>query len=302
VLENDDNAAHYLERDGDVIPRYDAQWNDDFHHAAHVLATGERDGYYVDYAQRPVAMLARALAEGFIYQGEYSTFRERPRGHPSAHLPPLAFVDCLQNHDQVGNRAFGERIGALASAPRLRTLYAMLLLAPSIPLLFMGEEWSAATPFQFFCDFSGELGQAVREGRRREFTHFAAFADERATESIPDPTDEATFERSCLNWNELAQAPHAEWLAFVSKLIAVRKHELVPRLDGIASGTIRMLDEFAFAIAWPLASGGKWYMAVNLGDHAVTSPDLPGQLVYVNAAGEDSAFGANTVRVTCDEH
>ena len=169
VLENDANQARF------VGPgKYNAQWNDDSHHGYHVLATGERDGYYAAYADQPARHLARCLAEGFAYQGEVSPFSGHSRGEKSSHLPPSCFVDFLQNHDQVGNRAFGERIGALAEQARLEALYACVLLAPQVPLLFMGEEFDASTPFLYFCDFGPDLAQAVATGRREEFRRFAA--------------------------------------------------------------------------------------------------------------------------------
>ncbi len=301
LLENDDNAARYLEREQDRPRLYTAQWNDDFHHAAHVVATDERDGYYMDYAEAPVAMFARALAEGFIYQGEYSRFRQRTRGEKSTQLPPLAFVDFLQNHDQIGNRAFGKRLTELAPAARLRALYALLLLSPAVPMLFMGEEWAASTPFLFFCDFPGELGEAVREGRRREFAHFAALNDPAQRKAIPDPTAKDTFERSRLDWDESGAPPHAEWLAFMTDLIALRRRELVPRLSGMQSGAVRMLDDSGFVISWPLARGGDWHMAANLGTRALEMPSLAGRAIYPEAV-PSGELTPNAVLVFCDEH
>jgi maltooligosyltrehalose trehalohydrolase len=172
VLENDLNDAARLAPRADAAPRHvSAQWNDDVHHALHVIATGEHDGYYADFAAEPQRLLGRALAEGFGFQGDVSHWRGgKPRGTPSAHLPPLAFVNSLQTHDQVGNRALGERIGVLAErrgrTPALRALIACVLLAPAVPMLFMGEEYAADTPFLYFCDFEGALAQAVTEGRR----------------------------------------------------------------------------------------------------------------------------------------
>src|SRR5262245_14150785 len=195
VLENDRNQAGLLAR-GTAPDRprwYTAQWNDDVHHAFHVLLTGEHSGYYADYADEPAAHLGRALTSGFAYQGEPSAFRGgAARGEPSAHLPPTAFVGFLQNHDQVGNRALGDRLAALAPALAPRTAMAVLLLAPSPPLLFMGEEWGATTPFPFFCDVGPELAPLVREGRRREFAHDPAFRD--TLDRLPDPTADATFQ------------------------------------------------------------------------------------------------------------
>jgi len=260
VLENDANEARWL-------GRYDAQWNDDAHHAFHVLATGERDGYYRDYAREPARLLARALAEGFAYQGEPSEHRGgAARGEPSAALPSTAFVDFLQNHDQIGNRPFGERLAALASGDALRAVTAVLLLAPAIPLLFMGEEWAASTPFLFFADFGAELALAVTEGRRREFAAWSAFADPATRDRIPDPQDPATMRASVLRWDERAHPRHAAMLALHRELLALRARLIVPRLAGGAHGDgYQMLGATAFRVAWRLGDGSHLTLVANLG-------------------------------------
>jgi maltooligosyltrehalose trehalohydrolase len=216
VLENNRNEARYLVRDAGGRPLHaTAQWDDDVHHALHVLLSGEADGYYADYAGEPLARLGRALAEGFAYQGEHSAFRDKPRGEPSDYLPPNAFVGFLQNHDMIGNRAFGGRIDSFADARFLAAAYACLLLTPLVPMLFMGEEFAASTPFLYFCDFGPELAAAVAAGRRREFQRFAAFTDEAAIARIPDPNAAATFQASKLRWTERSQSPHRDRLALV---------------------------------------------------------------------------------------
>ena len=241
VLENDRNEAHYLERQARCAagarPRVaDAQWNDDLHHALHVLLTGETDGYYADYADDPVGKLGRALAEGFVYQGEPSSFRGGVRrGEPSADLPPAAFVAFLQTHDQVGNRAFGERIDAIADPALMPAALACVLLAPQVPMLFMGQEYAASTPFLFFCDFAPELAAAVREGRRDEFGRFAAFRSAQARDAIPDPNEPGTFSASRLRWSERETPPHRERLALVRHLLAARR-ALLPKLGRIRHG------------------------------------------------------------------
>ena len=235
VLENDRNEARRLARRGGRIERFSAQWNDDLHHALHVLITGETTGFYGDYASEPAAHLGRALAEGFAYQGEPSPFRDgRPRGEPSAELPATAFVAFLQNHDHIGNHPFGVRLAAEVSEPALHAGMAIVLLSPQIPLLFMGEEWASRRPFAFFCDFEPALAEAVREGRRREFAHFPEFRDEAARERIPDPTAAATFAMSRLDWAEPAQPDHAA-LARPLPRAAGRSgmREIVPRLAGM---------------------------------------------------------------------
>ncbi len=204
VLENENNEASWLERGPGGEPTlYNAQWNDDVHHVLHVAATADGEGYYDDYLGR-TRLLGRALAEGFAFQGEPMPYRGAPRGEPSGQLPPSAFIAFLQNHDQIGNRAMGERITALASQSAIRAITAVYLLSPQIPMLFMGEEWQCPQPFLFFCDFDEELGVKVSQGRRAEFARFEAFRDESAREQIPDPQAEQTFRASQLDWTGLA--------------------------------------------------------------------------------------------------
>jgi maltooligosyltrehalose trehalohydrolase len=254
VLENDSNQARFI-----GPGRYTAQWNDDSHHAYHVLATGESDGYYVAYADSPAKHLARCLAEGFAYQGEVSAFSRKPRGEPSAHLPPSCFVDFLQNHDQIGNRAFGERITVLAHERSLKALSAILLLAPSPPLMFMGEEWGCRQAFLFFCDFEGELGEAVRKGRREEFKRFAGFSD-----AIPDPLAESTFRQCVLDWSKR----DASWLSHYKKLLQLRARAIAPRRFG--PGKYRMLGERAFEVQWDGLA-----LIANCGNQAMAVKDFP---------------------------
>src|SRR5258705_2237137 len=255
MLENDANQARFLG------PRkFTAQWNDDSHHGYHVLATGETDGYYIAYADAPAKHLARCLAEGFAYQGEVSPFTKEKRGEPSAHLPPTAFVDFMQNHDQIGNRAFGERLLVLANEEKIKCLTAILLLAPSPPLLFMGEEWGCRQPFLFFCDFDGELGEAVRKGRREEFKRFAAFQDPAARERIPDPLAQATFANCVLRWEDAAPG----WLEFYKELLHIRKAEIAAR--AAKPGRYEMLGERVFSVLWPLEDGGVLRLLANCGD------------------------------------
>jgi maltooligosyltrehalose trehalohydrolase len=264
VLENDANQARFL-----GPGKYDAQWNDDSHHGYHVLATGEADGYYAAYAEAPAKHLARCLAEGFAYQGEVSPFSGEPRGEPSAQLGPACFVDFMQNHDQIGNRAHGERLGSLSNEQILRALSAILLLAPSPPLLFMGEEWGCKQPFLFFCDFAGELGEAVRNGRRDEFARFAAFADPKARARIPDPLAEQTFKRSVLRWKDARSAPGRDCLAHYKHLLEVRRSEIASRSFG--PGRYRMLGARAFEVTW---EGGLALLA-NCGKDSIGVEALP---------------------------
>jgi maltooligosyltrehalose trehalohydrolase len=271
ALENDANDARLLERKDGRPVYYDAQWNDDIHHVYHHLLTGDSGGYYRDYVHEPLQLLARALSTGFVYQGEPSEHRDGAlRGEPSGHLPPTAFVGFIQNHDQIGNRAFGERIADLAGHPAVKAMQAVLLLAPQIPLLFMGEEWGATQPFCFFTDFHDELANAVREGRRREFEKFPQFASEEARTHIPDPNDIATFAASRLDWSVPEQAEHAAWLDLVRGLLRIRHEAIVPRLAGAPGGAANatLLSDTALKVEWVLSDRSLLTLIANLADLA----------------------------------
>lgn len=203
----------------------DAQWSDDFHHSLHALLTGERTGYYVDFGG--VTDVAAALTKGFVYDGRYSSYRRRRHGAPTTGLSGNRFLGYLQNHDQVGNRAVGDRISALVSHELLKVGAALVLASPFVPMLFMGEEWGATSPFLYFTDHGDEaLGRAVREGRRSEFAAFGWDPKE-----IPDPQDPATFARSKLDWGELDKEDHANLLDWHRRLIRMRK-ETPALIDG----------------------------------------------------------------------
>lgn len=266
VLENDDNTASLLERA--PMPLFDAQWNDDMHHALHVMLTGDREGYYAGYINQSAEKLARGLAEGFIYQGETSLYPGGAlRGEPSAHLPPTAFVMFLQNHDQIGNRAFGERLSALADPDALRAAIALLLLSPQIPLLFMGDEFGATQPFLYFTShLTPELADAVRKGRREEFARFSAFNDPAKRERIPDPNAEQTFLDSIPRLDsELAPL----WQEWFRNLLAVRHTHIVPRLDGTQSLTADVLGPAAVKVRWRMGDGKVLMACINLADAPV---------------------------------
>jgi maltooligosyltrehalose trehalohydrolase len=278
VLENDHNEAWRLARDRDGRPRYySAQWNDDFHHVLHHVLTGERDGYYVDYVDDSLQRLGRCLAEGFAYQGECSPWRDdAARGEPSAALPPTAFVAFLQNHDQIGNRAFGERLHRLTSIEALRAAVAILLLAPSPPLIFMGEEFAAASPFQFFCDFEPGLAAAIVRGRREQLQRLARFDNAQAVVNVPDPTAESTFVRCKLDWPSLSRAPHAQWLAYYRQLLAIRRREIAPLIPDISTErrSFRVEHDRGLFVHWPLSGGHCLALAANLGGpQALDVPD-----------------------------
>ncbi len=272
VLENDDNRASLLDPGTDPPHgKYRAQWNDDYHHAWHVLLTGERSGYYEDYAPDPHPHLARVLSAGFAYQGEASAHRDgRRRGEMSGNLCPTAFVDFLQNHDQIGNRPLGDRLTAQADEAALSAALAITLLAPMVPLLFMGEEWGSARPFPFFCDFHGDLAQAVRNGRREEFkAAYAALGDE-----IPDPLAEDTFRSAKLDWEARATPAGQRRLKLVRDLLMTRRQIVVPGLAGAAFGSAEW-DERVLTADWKLGDGRRLLLLANLSDASSTASRMP---------------------------
>jgi malto-oligosyltrehalose trehalohydrolase len=282
VLENERNEAHLLARD------FDAQWNDDGHHALHVLLTGESDGYYADYADRPADKLARCLREGFIYQGEPSAYRKgAPRGEISAALPPTAFVLFLQNHDQVGNRPFGDRLAARAAPDAIAAALTLLLLSPQIPMLFMGEEDATQTPFLFFTDHHGDLAEAVREGRRREFAGFADFADPAQRDRIPDPNSEATFLASITKPDP---AHAAARFTLIRNLLAIRRDKIAPRLDGARALAARAIGPATITAEWRMSDGAILTLLVNFGDDVVAAPLPAGVLLFESRPSAGDTF------------
>ena len=286
MLENDDNRASLLDPHSQY-PRgkYRAQWNDDYHHAWHVLLTHEASGYYFNYADAPLEHLCRALSSGYAYQGQPLRSRpDRSRGENSAHLPPTAFINFLQNHDQIGNRAYGDRLDALAAEREMQAAIEVTLLAPMPPLLFMGEEWGTRKPFAFFCDFQGELADAVRRGRREEFAEL--FESATAATVIPDPLDEQTFKAAVLDWAEPTRSPHRERLDLVRRLLQVRRHEVMPRMHGIEgfAGHAGRTDKMIHA-SWRMGDGTRLVLLANLQDVKVVQPiDIePGRQIWGSA-------------------
>jgi malto-oligosyltrehalose trehalohydrolase/4-alpha-glucanotransferase len=302
VLENEENNSRRLARGTNGEPRwYTAQWNDDVHHVLHVAASGETTGYYADY-HGDTEKLGRALAQGFAFQGELMPYRGRERGMPSAGLPPTAFVSFIQNHDQVGNRAFGDRVADFAPAAAVRAIAAVYLLLPQIPMLFMGEEWAAAQPFAFFCDFGPELADAVRQGRRDEFARFPEFQDPAMRERIPDPMAEATFAAAKLDWDDLARAPYAGWLDWYRRVLAARHAEIVPLLAAIgAGGRYQVVDDGAVVVRWAIGDGGTLVLMANLSAESAMFPAELGRVLWREGQiGEDGGFGPWTVRWSVD--
>ncbi len=274
---------HPRAQDGSA-PLFTGEWNDDFHNAIHVLATGETHAYYQDFADAPQKHVARVLAEGFAYQGEVSPQSGEARGVDSRSQPPVAFVDFIQNHDQVGNRAHGERLLTLAGAARTKALLATLLLSPHIPLIFMGEEFGETHPFLFFTDFHGDLARAVREGRAKEFAGHAGHEEG----SVPDPNAQTTFTQSKLDWQKVQSEEGKRWLALTRQLLALRQQSIVPLLAdaGGNTGQVVATAEGFLAVRWDLPKG-TLSLALNTGQQPQPQPELPGEILFSSSDASD---------------
>jgi maltooligosyltrehalose trehalohydrolase len=239
-------------------------WADDFHHVARRLSAGDDEGYYRDF-KGTTRELARTLAGGWLFQGEPSIHLEGPRGTSPTGLPLSRFVICLQNHDQIGNRAFGERLHHQIAPEVFRALTAVLLLAPETPLLFMGQEWAASSPFLYFTDHHEELGRLVRQGRREEFRHFRAFADPALRERIPDPQDAGTFVRSRLDWDERLHPPHSQMVAMHRDLLVLRRTLAAVEVSGMVdAGRIEAIDRDGIVLRRHTVDGGEVVLIARL--------------------------------------
>ena len=281
IVENEENDSELI---GGGPHNFDSQWADDFHHCMHVLLTGEKDAYYEDF-QNAAQQLARCLAEGFAYQGEPSLHAGgKKRGSLSAHLPSTSFVICLQNHDQVGNRAFGERLSQLAQPEALRAAIILLLFTPQIPMIFFGEEFGETQPFLFFTDHQDELGKLVTQGRRKEFAKFSAFADPGIRETIPDPNAADTFEASRPNVVE------NNWTALYRDCLALRAQEIAPRMAGCISLGARALSAYAIRAEWRMSDDKILTIAGNFGSEPVGLEPVMGRLLFGEAADTLPAF------------
>ena len=289
VLENEFNTAALL-RETPESALFDAQWTDDWHHCVHVMLTGESEGYYEDFAHAS-RLLARSLSEGFAYQGEVSPHSGKARGEASGHLPPTSFVICLQNHDQIGNRAMGDRLAALADPEALRAATALLLSTPLIPMLFEGEEHASRTPFLFFTDHNEELAGLVRAGRREEFKHFAAFQNAETRERIPDPNAHSTFDASVPQPGEDGD----EVFALHQKLLALRAARIVPGIPGAVSEGAQALGARAVRGQWRMGNGETLVVATNLGEEAVEVAAPGGECVFESHGGDGAKAAGGTL-------
>jgi maltooligosyltrehalose trehalohydrolase len=249
----------------------DAVWADDFHHQLRRHLAGDHEAYFADYTGT-AGDLAETLRKGWFYEGQPSRNKGRPRGTPGGDLPPPSFVHCIQNHDQVGNRALGDRLTESVSLSVYRAASALLLLSPYTPLLWMGQEWAATTPFLYFTDHPPELGRLVTEGRRKEFGKFSAFRDPALRERIPDPQAPETFARSRLRWDEAERMPHAGVRALYRELLALRRSDPALRRRGRDSFAVAALGEHALALRRTGEDGSALLLVVSFAGALAADP------------------------------
>jgi len=308
IVENSENQEVWLRRNSSSEPvHYTAQWNDDVHHLLHAAGTGENTGYYADFdnLEERTDKLARALSEGFAYQGEMKPHEGMPRGEPSGGLPATSFIGYMQNHDQIGNRVKGDRITELANEDAVKALSAIYLLSPQIPMIFMGEEWASAKPFPFFSDVPMELRDVVRKGRQEELKSTPEHDDPNkpSVEEAVDPTSAKTFASAKLDWDNVKAEPHRSWLAHYRCLIDLRKMEIVPRLagqEGFAS-QYEVLGPKAVLVTWKMGDSSVLRLYANL-DHDTHSgmPAVVGRRLYVEGFVEEGRLGPWSVLWTVE--
>ena len=295
MAEDERNAAFLAESAAAGGSGLDALWADDFHHCVRVALTGEQEAYLANF-NGTGRELAETLANGWYFRGQATPTTHRKRGTACAHLPPHAFCYCISNHDQVGNRAFGERLSFTSAPTAYRAASALLCLAPYTPLIFQGQEWAASTPFLYFTDHNDALGLLVTEGRRKEFAGFAAFADPEKVQTIPDPQAESTFQASKLDWREIAIGVHGQTRALYREALRLRREEraLLARSDR-ANWQALALGENTVAIAYTdVAAGEMCMVVVNLkgGDaHAAIIDEGPP--VEVIFSSNEARFGGD---------
>ncbi len=267
IAEDHRNLAYMMKpvRDGGF--GLDGVWADDFHHHVRRHLAGDHEGYYSDFTGSSED-LAATVRQGWFFTGQHSAHLDEPRGSDGSELPAEAFVICVQNHDQIGNRAMGDRLHHQVDLAAYRAATVLLLCAPQTPMLFMGQEWATSAPFQFFTDHNEELGKLVTEGRRKEFRHFSAFSDPAARERIPDPQAESTFLRSRLDWGERERDPHAGTLRLVQALVGLRRSEPALRAAGRDDYAIEAMPNGLLLLKRTAASEPTLLIVINLDSKA----------------------------------
>ncbi|WP_439628965.1 malto-oligosyltrehalose trehalohydrolase [Shinella sp.] len=282
IVEDQLSRKGLLNRDGGIVHHYTAGWNDEFHHALHVIATGEQQGHYAAFVEKPYEALSAATARGFIHADRN---RDRVGPAPQDPLPPQVNVNFLQNHDQIGNRAFGDRLVTVADPTLLNVMTAFLLLAPPVPMMFMGEEYGEDRPFLYFADFEGDLARAVQQGRKKEAEKFGGLKPGQTIADLPDPVSEETLQRSKLDWSRAASPDGRRQIAFVRELIRLRQMHVVPLLvEAAPEPHVFSTEEGVLAIDWrfPAATLG---IRANFTREGKQWPSIGGEAIFELTAG-----------------
>ncbi|HSL24306.1 MAG TPA: malto-oligosyltrehalose trehalohydrolase [Vicinamibacterales bacterium] len=297
VAEDHHNKAAMLRTRAEQGWDLDGVWADDFHHIMRRILAGDAEGYYEDF-EASVEDLTETIRRGWFYTGQYSRYLGQPRGSVPSGIPRRKFVVCVQNHDQVGNRAFGDRLNHAIDGAAYRAASAVLLLAPETPLLFMGQEWAASTPFRYFTDHTAELGKLIVEGRRREFAKFSDFVDPELRSKIPSPQDPETFEASKLRWEEREKPPHDGTLRLYQRLLALRRRALGLAPSARDEAVATALDADTLLIRYAGGASHLWAVARLRRAGAVDLPELPrGARVVLSTEDAEFAVDGRVPRV-----
>jgi maltooligosyltrehalose trehalohydrolase len=276
IAEDARNLAHIVRAEADGGWGMDAVWADDFHHQMRRILAGDAEGYFADFTDR-VEDLAVSLRRGWFFAGQHAGYFGAPRGTDPAGLEARRFVFFLQNHDQIGNRARGDRLHHVVPLPALRAATALLLCAPQTPLLFMGQEWGATAPFQFFTDHAGELGELVRQGRTREFDRFPSFVAAGQDAGVPDPQAPDTFTRSVLDWEERSRAPHEHLLRLHRDLLELRRSDPALALPPRGEPTVHAAGDDSIVMARSAPGESELVLVARLrGEGEVAIPEAAG--------------------------
>lgn len=277
AVEDLQSRKSLLNRDGGIPRHYTAGWNDEFHHALHIVATGETGGYYKNFLDDTIGTLREATARGFVGADRA---KDRVGPAPQDPLPPDVNINFLQNHDQIGNRAFGDRLASQTDPDLLKVMTALLLLSPPVPLLFMGDDYGEVRPFQFFADFEGELAQAIKTGRAAEAEKFGGLTEDRTLADLPDPLSDETFERSKLDWSRADTREGRQHIDFIRELIGLRQRYIAPLLKTkTVEPHIVPAEDGIVAIDWR-SPVGTLLLRVNLTEANGAPPALPGEAIY----------------------
>ncbi|HEY8932005.1 MAG TPA: malto-oligosyltrehalose trehalohydrolase [Rariglobus sp.] len=272
----------------------DGVWADDFHHTTRVALTGQQESHFKSY-RGSIDEWVKTLEQGWFYDGRFFTHWNRPRGTPAGHVPPERFVFCISNHDQVGNRPLGDRLHQAVTAEAYRAVSMLLCLVPYTPMIFMGQEWAAGTPFPYFTDLPGDIGENMRENRIKEFAHYDAHYDQETLARMPDPKDQATFDSAKLNWAECVQVGHREMVSLYRECLHLRAREPLFQSPPRDRWSVRQIADRLLGLRWRHPDG-DWLLLIGLAGEETAVPANDPFIANRSGRRWDLVFASNDPR------